>query len=57
MNNTIEKLVEHVYGSYGYSRLKYNGTDHEINWSLSNDGKWNYSTEDQELIAAFESTF
>lgn len=53
----VEKLVEHVYGLTGYSKLKYNNEEHEISWSLSGTGTWNYSTNDLVLIRAFEDTF
>lgn len=53
----VEKIVEHVYGLTGYSRLKYNGEEHEISWSLTGNGTWNYSTNDPILIKAFQDTF
>jgi hypothetical protein len=53
----VEKITEHVYGTTGYSKLRYDNTDHEINWSLSEDGQWNFNTDNSTLIAAFNATF
>jgi hypothetical protein len=57
MYNTADKLIEHVYGTYGYSKLLIDGKEYELNWSINNDGTWNYSTNNPMVIKAFNDTF